>query len=190
VTDIYGKDITCNIGAVPILNSDGTSRVAEVTAGSNVTFAWNGFTHSGPVMTYMAKCTPDCGHFTGSSGTMWFKVDEIGYDTTLGQWGTQFLFDQKNRWQTRVPPCLESGEYLVRQEIMGMGACGVKGRCQFYPHCIQVKVVKGSGTKAPSDAELISLPGGYKDDDKGILWNSNTMDPKDYETPGPQVFSC
>jgi hypothetical protein len=73
---------------------------------------------------------------------------------------------------------------------MGMGACGVKGKCQFYPHCIQVKVVGGSRAKAPSSEELISLPGGYKVDDKGILWDTNKMDPKDYKTPGPSVFSC
>lgn len=190
VTDISTSNITCNIGAVPILNSDGTSRVAEIAAGSNVTFAYNGFTHSGPIMTYMAKCSPDCGHFSGGSNAVWFKVDEIGYDTTLGQWGTQFLADQKYRWQTRIPSCLESGEYLVRQEIMGMGACAVKGKCQFYPHCIQVKVVQGLGTKSPAAADMISLPGGYKDTDKGILWNTNTQDPKDYKTPGPGVWSC
>lgn len=190
VTDISTANITCNIGAVPILNSDGTSRVGEVAAGTDITFAWNGFTHSGPVMTYMAKCSPDCGHFTGSQGAVWFKVDEIGYNATAGAWGTQYLADQKYRWITRIPQCLESGEYLVRQEIMGMGACSVKGKCQFYPHCVQVKVIQGLGTKSPSADQLISLPGGYKADDKGILWDTNTQDPKNYKTPGPAVFTC
>lgn len=28
----------------------------------------------GPIFTYMAKCDPNCGSFTGTKGPVWFKI--------------------------------------------------------------------------------------------------------------------
>lgn len=84
------------------------------------------------------KCTPDCGSFTGSEGTPWFKVHQMGY---ASKWATQVLFNQANTWYTTIPACLEPGEYLVRHEIISLSECKTVGQCQFYPSCHQVKVV-------------------------------------------------
>lgn len=29
---------------------------------------------AGPIFTYMAKCDPNCGSFTGTKGPVWFKI--------------------------------------------------------------------------------------------------------------------
>lgn len=53
VPDFTTADITCNKGGnIPIANN------IPVTAGSQVKFQWDqwGSSHSGPVMTYVAKC--------------------------------------------------------------------------------------------------------------------------------------
>ena len=185
VIDLLSTDITCNFNAMPI-NDNGISRVGSVTAGTNISFHWNGFTHQGPIFTYMAKCDPDCGSFTGSIGKVWFKVDQRGYDT---DWATQYLFNQKNIWHTKIPNCLEPGEYLVRHEIIALSDCKTVGKCQFYPSCHQVKVL-GSGTTKPASDSLVSFPGGYSPTEPGILWNTNTQLPKDYTMPGVKLFSC
>ncbi|KAH8597001.1 glycoside hydrolase [Bisporella sp. PMI_857] len=180
-------DITCNFNAVPI-NDAGVSRTGPITAGTNISFHWNGFTHSGPMFTYLAKCTPDCGSFTGTTTKSWFKIDQRGYDT---KWATQYLFDQGNVWYTKIPECIEPGEYLVRHEIIALSACSVVGKCQFYPSCHQVKVLaSGKATKAVSSDYLVTFPGGYSPTEPGILWNTNTQLPANYVMPGVKLFTC
>ncbi|KFY60703.1 hypothetical protein V497_03435 [Pseudogymnoascus sp. VKM F-4516 (FW-969)] len=180
---LAGDEMACNFNAVPILDGD-VSRVGAVTAGTNITFDWDAdFPHSGPILTYMAKCEPDCGHFTGNEGDVWFKIDEAAYGTS---WATQTLFDQDNKWYSKVPECLAPGEYLVRHEIIALSGCAQENKCQFYPSCAQVKV-EGDGTAVPSDG-LIAFPGGYTFAD--VKWDSNTQAPKDYVLPGPPVFQC
>ncbi|KFY34386.1 hypothetical protein V494_06815 [Pseudogymnoascus sp. VKM F-4513 (FW-928)] len=180
---LTGDEMACNFNAVPILDGD-VSRVGAVTAGTNITFDWKGgFPHSGPILTYMAKCDPDCGHFTGNEGDVWFKIDEAAYGTS---WATQTLFDQDNKWYSKVPECLAPGEYLVRHEIIALSGCASENKCQFYPSCAQVKV-EGDGTVVPS-TDLISFPGGYTF--ANVKWDSNTQAPADYVLPGPPVFQC
>lgn len=185
VLDILSNDITCNANAVPI-NDNGVSRTGKITAGSNFEIYWQGWPHSGPLLTYMAKCDPDCGSFTGSEGNVWFKVDEYGFED---QWGTQQLDYQKYWWNVTVPKCIPDGEYLIRHEIIALSDCKTVGKCQFYPSCTQVKVV-GGGSVSPSASELVSFPGAYGKTDKGILWNTNTQDARDYVPPGPKVWQC
>ncbi|KAK0647309.1 Cellulose-growth-specific protein [Lasiodiplodia hormozganensis] len=187
VLDIGTVNITCNIGAAPITDSSGASLTGAVTAGTNITFLWNEWPHSGPVLTYMAKCDPDCGSFTGTEGAVWFKIDEWGYQDET--WGSQKLVDDGNVWTSTVPACLAPGEYLVRHEIIALSDCKTEGKCQFYPSCAQV-TVEGDGTEVPSGDSVIALPGGYKTDGQGILWDTNKQSPADYVTPGPAVFEC
>ncbi|KAF2188733.1 lytic polysaccharide monooxygenase [Zopfia rhizophila CBS 207.26] len=190
VLDISSKDITCNFNAEPIADN-GVSRTGPVTAGSKIDMIWNGWPHSGPILTYMAKCSGDggCGNFTGREGNAWFKVDEMGWDATTEAWATQVLFDQKFRWTFTVPACLTPGEYLVRHEIIALSDCKTPGKCQFYPECFQVKVL-GSGTTDVEAAARVGFPGAYKKDDPGILWDTNSRNPEDYVMPGPKVWKC
>ncbi|KAF2756885.1 glycoside hydrolase [Pseudovirgaria hyperparasitica] len=199
VTDIHrqtdtiplSNDITCNFNATPIANSDGTSRVGKVTAGTNLTVYWQGWPHSGPIVTYMARCTPNCSTFTGREGAVWFKIDEFGYQIPSGDtagselWGTQQLDTQKYYWNVTIPACLENGEYLFRHEIIALSECKTKGKCQFYPSCAQIEVIGGAGVKPDG---LVSFPGAYTD--ASVYWDTNTMDPKGYVMPGPKVWKC
>ncbi|KAL0261346.1 hypothetical protein SLS55_002776 [Diplodia seriata] len=181
--------LKCNVGAAPITASNGTgSLTGAVAAGSNITFQWNEWPHSGPIMTYMARCSPSCGTFSGSSGAVWFKIDEWGYRD--GTWGSQKLVDDGNVWRATVPACLAPGEYLVRHEIIALSDCKTEGKCQFYPSCAQVRV-EGEGEVVPEgEGVVIALPGAYKTDGVGILWDTNKQKPADYVTPGPAVFEC
>ncbi|KAF1951787.1 glycoside hydrolase [Byssothecium circinans] len=190
VIDIHSNDITCNFNARPIADS-GVSRTGSVTAGSKITFYWQGWPHSGPIVTYMSRCSPNCGSFLGNESASWFKIDEFGYQTPAGGsvalWGTQQLDTQKYYWNVTVPACLEASEYLVRHEIIALSDCKQKGKCQFYPSCAQVKVT-GGGSVKPSGSALVSFPGAYTD--ASVYWDTNTMDPKGYVIPGPKVWKC
>ncbi|KAH8149139.1 uncharacterized protein LAJ45_06678 [Morchella importuna] len=173
-------NITCNQGAVPI-----PGRTGAVDAGSPIKFYWNEWPHQGPIFTYMAKCDPDCGSFTGTSGPVWFKIHEQGYNNVTNQWATQKLFDDGNTWTSTIPACLAPGDYLVRHEIIALSDAYKSGGCQFYPSCAQVTVV-GSGTVNPTG---YALPGFYKPTDPGILFNTN-LPYTYYPMPGPPVFTC
>lgn len=186
VLDILHNDITCNFNAAPIADN-GVSRTGEVAAGTTIEFHWPGWPHSGPIMTYMAKCEPDCGSFTGWGTKSWFKIDEKGYNASWGGWATQYLYDQKNVWVSTVPACLAPGEYLIRHEIIALSDCKTVGKCQFYPSCAQLKVT-GTGTVTPPN--LVSFPGAYGQKDPGIFWDTNKQLPADYVVPGPAVFKC
>jgi len=143
----------------------------------------------------MARCTnDDCGAFTGFEedvGKVWFKVDEMGYNSTSKQWATYYLFKNGNTWSTIIPACLAPGEYLVRSEIIALSECKTVGQCQFYPECTQIKV-EGDGTVVPGEDgyELVAFPGAYKTTDRRILWDTNTANKSEYVIPGPAVFSC
>ncbi|KAF1992340.1 lytic polysaccharide monooxygenase [Aulographum hederae CBS 113979] len=188
ILDITGPEIACNIDAEPRIGGDGSSLLGEVTSGSNISFHWvPAWPHSGPIMIYMAKCDPDCGHFPATESKAWFKIYESGYNAATEQWGTELFYNAENTQRVTVPSCLAPGEYLVRMEIIALTDCAKEGKCQFYPACAQVKVAS-KGTTVPK--ELVAFPGAYKTTDKGILWDTNSQDPKDYVVPGPKPFTC
>lgn len=187
VTNIGTSNITCNIGAAPLADN-GVSRSGPVTAGSVVSFHWSpGWPHSGPLVTWMARCAnDDCGTFTGSAGNVWFKIDQSGYNTTTSLWASYYIYSTQT-WNVTVPKCLADGEYLIRHETIALSDCGTKGRCQFYPSCTQVTVRGGGGYVMPLSA-LSALPGAYTADN--VLWDTNTQLPQEYKIPGPAVFTC
>jgi len=186
VKDFTGKGITCgDAGNVP---SKGT---IPVSPGAKVTFVWDqwGSSHSGPVMNYLAKCTPDCRSFKGDSGPVWVKIEQMGFNKTSNpQWGSDKLARQGAKWYITIPRSLAPGEYLLRHEILGLHVAGKRMGAQFYPNCVQIKV-SGSGT-----AQLprgVALPGAYSPDDrKGILvelWRVNQGQVQ-YVPPGGPVW--
>ena len=80
-----------------------------------------------------------------------------------------------------LPPSLAPGAYLLRHEIIALHNAINKGGAEFYESCAQIKVAGGDEGDEdedemrkreegkPDDSELVSFPGAYKDDDKGIL---------------------
>jgi hypothetical protein len=186
IEDLSSTDIACNFNATPIADN-GVSRLANVTAGSTMTLQWNGWPHSGPILTYMARCEPDCASFNGWEEASWFKIDERGYNATGKNWATYYLSKANFMWNVTIPECLADGEYLVRHEIIALSGCAVEGKCQFYPECTQVRVINGGDY---TEEDLVSFPGAYSPTDPGILWDTNFQDPTTYTIPGPTVMAC
>lgn len=176
VLDITSTDITCNQGG-----NVGTSKTFDVNAGSDMTFQWTDWPadHKGPVTTFMASCNGDCSSFTASTGK-WFKIDQGGY--TNGQWASDKLIADGNKWSSTIPAGLASGQYLVRYEIVALHSIG---HPQYYPGCVQVNV-KNGGADQPSSSELTTLPGMYNE----YEWpNIYTDDLDGFVVAGPKLVS-
>ncbi|KAF2400494.1 glycoside hydrolase, partial [Trichodelitschia bisporula] len=178
VKDFTGKGITCG-------------DAGNEAAGGTIALIWDqwGSSHSGPVMNYMAKCTPSCANFKGDTGRPWFKIEQSGYDKSKNPpWGSDQLARQGASWTVTIPPSIAPGEYLLRHEILGLHVAGKRNGAQFYPTCVQLKV-SGSGTATPSG---VALPGAYNPDDKnGILvelWRVNAGQ-VEYVAPGGPVWN-
>ncbi|KAF8608541.1 glycoside hydrolase [Ceratobasidium sp. AG-I] len=188
VTDVTHANITCNKGGnVP------TALFASVVAGTNVTFQWDqwGSSHSGPVMTYIAKCPNGCATFKGDSGAVWVKIDQWGWDkTATPAWGSDRLAAAGAKWTVKIPASIAPGEYLLRHEILGLHVAATVGGAQFYPSCVQIKLT-GSGTKALPTG--VALPGAYVATDPGILtqlwWFSSSNATASYTPPGGGVWT-
>ncbi|KAF2205796.1 glycoside hydrolase [Delitschia confertaspora ATCC 74209] len=187
VPDFTTTNITCNAGGnIP------AKGIIPVNAGDKVKLIWDqwGSSHSGPVMTYLAKCTPNCASFKGDTGAVWVKIDQMAYDTTKSPpWGSDYLAKQGATWTVTIPPQLAPGEYLLRHEILGLHVAGTRMGAQFYPSCTQLKVSGSGKTELPSG---VALPGAYNPDDKdGVLvqlWQVNAGQVK-YVAPGGAVWS-
>lgn len=52
-------------------------------------------------------------------GLKWFKIGQIGYNATNGQWGSDVLFINGGNATFTVPSCIVSGQYLFRAEAIG-----------------------------------------------------------------------
>ncbi|EAU91503.2 hypothetical protein CC1G_01992 [Coprinopsis cinerea okayama7 len=96
---------------------EGTDAIAEVPAGSEVTFEWVYWPgdHQGPVSTYMASCEGDCATFSANSAR-WFKLDAAGYFPEDRQWAADKLRADGTSWTSVIPANLAPGEYLIRNE--------------------------------------------------------------------------
>lgn len=75
----------------------------------------------------------------------------------------------------------------MRHEIIALHIAGSFQKAEFYPSCAQLSI-SGSGSDRPSSDELVSLPGAYSDNDKGIFVNVfDGLKPEDYVFPGPPI---
>ena len=91
-----------------------------------------GSSHSGPVMNYLAKCSPDCKSFKGDTGNVWVKIDEVAYDPSKKvPWGSDCLARNGASWTLTIPPTIADGEYLLRHEILGLHVAGRRMGAQF-----------------------------------------------------------
>ncbi|KAJ6531376.1 glycoside hydrolase family 61 protein [Mycena vulgaris] len=172
------------------------SDIADANPGDSMSFLWTGgdlsrWPHNiGPMLTYMASCgSTDCTSFD-SSKAKWFKIAQVGRipGDSDGNWFQNRIFETDNTpANVTLPTNIKPGAYLIRHEIIALHLATVKGGAEFYPSCSQIRV-GGSGTGAPMDDELVSLPGAYSDTDPGILV-PNVFDspPAAYTFPGPPI---
>ncbi|KAK7541744.1 glycosyl hydrolase family 61-domain-containing protein [Phyllosticta paracitricarpa] len=180
IKDVTSTDMTCNVNNVE------TAKTLKVAPGDKVTFEWHhnsrdssddiiASSHKGPVMTYMAEADK------GGNGNGWVKLAEDGYSD--GTWAVDTLISNKGKHSITIPE-VTPGNYLLRPEIIALHEASNEGGAQFYLECVQISV-SGSGTT--SLPEGVALPGAYKADDAGILFNMYG-DFSTYQIPGPTVW--
>ncbi|KAK4033864.1 family 61 putative glycoside hydrolase [Parachaetomium inaequale] len=126
--------------------------------------------HKGPISTYMARV--DNAATASPNGLKWFKIHEDGLDTRTGKWGVDNMIAAAGWAYATIPRCLAPGQYLLRQELLALHS---------------------AGSVVPS--ATVSIPGAYKQDDKGILlqiWVKDVPNNgrKAYTVPGPRPMSC
>ena len=84
-----------------------------------------------------------------------------------------------------IPKCLESGEYLLRIQSLGIHNPG--STPQFYISCAQINL-SGGGSTLPTAGGKI--PGLFKATDPGYTVNIYNPDFKSYIAPGGDAISC
>ncbi|KAF4626451.1 hypothetical protein G7Y89_g11707 [Cudoniella acicularis] len=191
VQDLTLIDIQC--GGYTAGGISGSSPAAltagPAAAGSTISLHWTLWpdSHSGPVLTYMAKCPNNaCSTYVPRTAAVWFKVAEAGRQGTSNIWGDTPLMTAGHAYTYTIPHCLASGSYIVRHEIIALHGAWTYPGAQFYPSCHQIQVT-GSGTST-GPATKVAFPGAYKATDPGItydMYKANT-----YTIPGPAVFTC
>lgn len=69
-------------------------------------------------MTYLAPCGGKCADFDGSSGEVWVKIDQAGYDANEEvPWASKRLPTQNSTWTVTIPSNIAAGEYILRYNI-------------------------------------------------------------------------
>ncbi|KAI4601497.1 hypothetical protein KJ359_011626 [Pestalotiopsis sp. 9143b] len=183
VTDVTSDDIACNVNG-----SDVPSGVDTIAAneGDSITVNWDISSHPGPITHFLFGPVDDAAQATGI-GAGWFKIDERDY--VDGAWANEYLSDNGGNYTFSLPTGLQSGDYLLRSEMLALHGAQTVGGAQFYIGCAQLTVTgTGTGSCTPS----ISLPGAYsaEDDDIYIPDVYNGFDPTTYTAPGGSVAVC
>ena len=161
---------------------------ASVKAGGDVELQWTDWpeSHHGPVITYLANCNGDCSS-VDKTKLEFFKIDAAGLidDSNVpGTWATDNLISNNNSYTVTVPSSIESGNYVMRHEIIALHSAGETNGAQNYPQCINLKVT-GGGSDSPSGTLGTAL---YKNTDAGIKINIyESM--SSYTMPGPALYT-
>ncbi|CAG8952452.1 hypothetical protein HYFRA_00001199 [Hymenoscyphus fraxineus] len=138
--------------------------------------------HVGPVMAYLAPTA------SNGAGDVWVKIAEEGFSG--GKWATDNLIAARGKQSVKIPAGLAPGEYLLRGEIIALhegDSTEAKGRgAQLYMECVQIKVTGSGTTPLPAG---VAIPGVYKTEDPGILFNVyGKFD--SYPIPGPRPLGA
>ncbi|KAG6916440.1 hypothetical protein DXG01_006768 [Tephrocybe rancida] len=194
ITDITSNSIICNTGFIQPISQV----VIPVPAGGQVTAQFHktsaGYvgpdpadpldpTNKGPVLIYLAA-VPSATQ-SAVTGLKWFKIFEWGYDTTTHQWGSDKLFVNKGNITFTIPPCIKSGQYLLRAESIALQSAAAYPGAQFYMSCAQLSVIGGSAAASPS---TVSFPDAYTPNQSIVVPSIYSV--TSYVTPGPAVFTC
>lgn len=139
IEDVTSNSMACNGPPNP---TSPTSHVIDVEAGSDITALWRftldttgttpadilDLSHVGPTIAYLKK-VDDATSDTGV-GDGWFKIQQDGL--TSDGWGTEKIMHGEGRHPIHIPSCIESGEYLLRVELIALHAAGSYPGAQFY----------------------------------------------------------
>jgi len=198
LNDITSKDITCNKITGP------ATIAANAKAGSSLTIDWNGSSfwpagdtgtgpnnHHGPVMTYLAKCPGPCAQAVPQDLTFvkFQETARVEAGPIPGVWGSDLLTKNGSKVTMNLPQGLESGEYVMRHEILALHNAPA-GDAQFYPMCATL-AIEGDGSAPLPEAQGIKIPGGIRQDDPFLRVNifDGSLESQDYVAPGPPVYT-
>ncbi|KAL9474330.1 hypothetical protein ACSS6W_008710 [Trichoderma asperelloides] len=166
--DAYqSPDIICHKNAT---NARGH---ASVKAGDSVLFQWVPvpWPHPGPVLDYLANCNGEC-ETVDKTTLKFFKIDGIGLlsGANPGNWASDVLIANNNTWVVQIPEDLETGNYVLRHEIIALHSAEEADGAQNYPQCFNLAVT-GTGSLQPTGVLATEL---YQESDPGILFNIYT----------------
>ncbi|KAK4099002.1 lytic polysaccharide monooxygenase [Parathielavia hyrcaniae] len=192
-----------------ICHKAGTSPPAHapVRPGDRVLVQWNGWPvgHVGPVLSYLAPCSGLKGSDWGCTGVdktelRWTMLDGslpvmelVDGRRRMGgvqgqRWATDVMIAANNSWTVAVPAGLETGAYVLRQEVVALHYAAERGGAQNYPVCVNLWVESeghGAGGKGGLEMDAFDARGFYREDDPGLLVNVTTL--TSYSVPGPTV---
>ncbi|KAI5844917.1 glycoside hydrolase [Tricharina praecox] len=183
VTDVTSAALTCNVNgnAVPFTDVD----VCAAAAGDEIVVQWDISSHPSPITHFLFGPVSDAKTATGVG--QWFKIAETDYEN--GKWPNEVMAANEGKHSFRLPAKLQSGDYILRSEMLALHGSQSLGGAQFYIACAQLKI---SGAATASCAPKISLPGAYKAADANIYIPNfyNGFQPANYTAPGGPVATC
>ncbi|KAJ3039661.1 hypothetical protein HDV00_012005 [Rhizophlyctis rosea] len=148
-----------------------------IRAGDPMKFYWdNNVGHPGPSTVYISRQT--------ENPHQWSKIWQ-DMDGTGGIFHNSRMVNGQN-FTVTLPKDLADGRWVLRVDHVGLHVAGVPGGAQFYIRCIDIEI-SGGGGKYPSP--VTTLPGAWKQDTPGVLWQQWTGNPNPYPAFGPPVAS-
>ncbi|KAL6787390.1 endoglucanase IV [Trichoderma afarasin] len=180
--DAYqGPDIVCHKNAT---NAKGH---ASVKAGDSILLQWLPlpWPHPGPIVDYLANCNGDC-ETVDKTTLEFFKIDGVGLISGAdpGNWAQNVLVTNNNTWVVQIPKDLQTGNYVLRHELIALHSSGQPDGAQNYPQCFNLAVT-GTGSLQPTGVLATDL---YHESDPGILVNIYTSSLA-YTMPGPSLVA-
>ncbi|CAJ2503406.1 Uu.00g108000.m01.CDS01 [Anthostomella pinea] len=182
VTDVTSNNIACNVDGETVPSGVETYAANE---GDKIIVNWDVSSHPGPI-THMLFGPVDDASLESGVGAGWFKIDEL--DNVNGTWANQVIANAGGNYTFTLPTGLESGDYLLRSEMLALHAAETIGGAQFYIGCAQLTITGTGGGCNPT----ISLPGAYNATDPDIYIPDvyYGFDAATYTAPGGPVATC
>ncbi|KAF1843886.1 carbohydrate-binding module family 1 protein [Cucurbitaria berberidis CBS 394.84] len=182
LVDVTSKDMECNVASVKA-----TSAITAA-GGDEITFEWHhdnnqasddiiATSHHGPILVYASKA---------GSALSWTKIAEDGWDGK--SWAVDKLIagsytGTKGQHKVKLPN-LAPGDYILRPEIIALHEGNRANGAQFYMECVHVKITGSGSAVLPAG---VSIPGAYKANDAGVLFDIYGSF-SSYPIPGPKLW--
>ncbi|KAJ2775267.1 hypothetical protein IWQ56_000184 [Coemansia nantahalensis] len=131
--------------------------------------------HKGPCIAWLSPLAAN------GNGDVWVKIGEKGYDPATKRWCIDDLNASNGMMNVTIPADIADGEYLLRGEIIALHQAHIPDMVEFYANCVHIKVYGGGSNQLPPG---VAIPGVYKKDDPGILFNIYNGY-RSYPIPGP-----
>ena len=149
-TEIY----RCNVNGLTAAGTNPIPGVCDAKAGDEITVVWDTSSHPGPIQHFLYGPVSSALTADGS-GAKWFKIHEVSIQD--GKFANVVMMENGGKMSFKLPANLESGEYLLRSEMLALHGAQTVGGAQFYIGCAQLKITGPGGNCSPK----FELPGAY-----------------------------